>query len=183
MWTMIRIIQGQKLINQHICLLNRHLMVSLYCGLTRHRCKSGSKDSKGIFIFLRCKIIQHFQKQFFLIQPIEIGRYGINAIFLTSKWLDLKTKIFKIFSVCFKQCLFLKIQGYDQWRRKILGFYRLLTKSFNKTFVIDLLMSRMLIYDKKSVLKLYKPVRIKNLTDQLMTASGFRGQKFLFKQF
>ncbi len=40
-------------------------------------------------------------------------------------------------------------------------------------------MCRMLIDNIKFILKLNQPVSIKNLSDQLMTASGFRSKKFL----
>ena len=42
-------------------------------------------------------------------------------------------------------------------------------------------MCRMLVDNKKFILKLNKPVSIKNLSDQLMTASGFRSKKFFLK--
>ena len=42
-------------------------------------------------------------------------------------------------------------------------------------------MCRMLVNDKKFILKLNKPVSIKNLSDQLVAASGFRSKKFLLK--
>ena len=84
-------------------------------------------------------------------------------------------------TVGFKKRFFLKTQRYDQRRAEVLGFYSLLTKPFYETFIINLFMCRMLVDNKKFILKLNKPVSIKNLSDQLMTASGFRGKKFLLK--
>ena len=107
-----------------------HLVISLYRSLTCHGGQSGSKDSKWILILLRSKIVKHFQKKFFLRKTVQIGRDCIDTVFLTAKWFNLKSKILEIFTVSLKKSFFLKIQGYDQRRTEILGFYCLLTKTF-----------------------------------------------------
>ena len=59
-----------------------------------------------------------------------------------------------------------------------MGFDGLFTKTFYETFVVDFLVGRVLVDDKKSVFELYKPVGVENLSDQLMTAAGLRSQEF-----
>ena len=131
-----------------------------------------------ILILLRSKIVKHFQKKFFLRKTVQIGRDCIDTVFLTAKWFNLKSKILEIFTVSLKKSFFLKIQGYDQRRTEILGFYCLLTKPFYETLIINLFMCRMLVDNKKFILKLNKPVSIKNLSDQLMTLRDSGARSF-----
>ena len=181
MRTVIGVLQCEQFIDQGICFPVGHLVISLYRSLTCHGGQSGSKDSKWILILLRSKIVKHFQKKFFFRKTVQIGRDCIDTVFLTAKRLNLKSKILEILTVSLKKSFFLKIQGYDQRRAEVLGFYCLLTKPFYETFIINLFMCRMLVDNKKFILKLNKPISIKNLSDQLMTASGFRSKKFLLK--
>ncbi len=52
---------------------------------------------------------------------------------------------------------------------------------FTQPFIQHFFMCRMLIDNIQFILKLNQPVRIKDLTDQLMTASGFRARSFSSK--
>ena len=158
MRTVIGVLQCEQFIDQGICFPVGHLVISLYRSLTCHGGQSGSKDSKWILILLRSKIVKHFQKKFFLRKTVQIGRDCIDTVFLTAKWFNLKSKILEIFTVSLKKSFFLKIQGYDQRRTEILGFYCLLTKPFYETLIINLFMCRMLVDNKKFILKLNSSV-------------------------
>ena len=122
MRTVIGVLQCEQFIDQRICFPVGHLVIPLYRSFTCHGGQSGSKDSKWILILLSSKIVKHFQKKFFLRKTVQIGRDCIDTVFLTAKWLNLKSKILKVLTVCFKKSLFLKIQGYDQRRAEVLGF-------------------------------------------------------------
>ena len=145
MRTVIGVLQCEQFIDQCILLPVGHPVISLYRSLTCHGGQSGSKDSQWILILLRSKIVKHFQKKFFLLKTIQIGRDCIDTVFLTAERFNLKSKILEILTVSLEKGLFLKIQGYDQRRAEVLGFYCLLTKPFYETFIINLFMCSMLL--------------------------------------
>ena len=166
MRTVIGVLQCEQFIDQGICFPVGHLVISLYRSLTCHGGQSGSKDSNGSLSFSEARLSSIFQKKFFLRKTVQIGRDCIDTVFLTAKWFNLKSKILEIFTVSLKKSFFLKIQGYDQRRTEILGFYCLLTKPFYETLIINLFMCRMLVDNIEAVVKFDKPVSLEDLADQ-----------------
>ena len=52
----------------------------------------------------------------------------------------------------------------------------------DKTLIVYFFVGGMLVYDIELVFKFYQPIGAKKLSDQFMTASGFRGKKLLLEK-
>lgn len=127
-------------------------------------------------------MVQHFQKQLFFCHSQKAGGNRTDTVLLPPKGSISKPKSRKYFLFAFSRFsssrLSETISGDLHTGTGCSGTETALRIAHNILF-----MGRMLVNDIKIIFELYQPVGVKQLSDQPVAASGFRGKKPFFEKF